>query len=318
MHPASRSLIGRWFYAAKIASWPKLLVPMLFGQALGVAAAGELDWTAFAVGLAMVVLDLLYVVFLNDWGDQHVDRIKRQMFPDDSSPKTIPDGVLPARALLLAGLASGAGLVALSFCAQVSLDRPGLGWAGVGMLAVFAAYTLPPIKLNYRGGGEWLEGLGVGLALPWLGLYLQSGELWTRELWLLPGFVMLAMCSALASGLADEQSDRRGGKRTYTSEYGNRATRALIERVALFAAVVWAISMRIAHVIPTPIAAVAIVIVIVNWRRMRKVSPQATCNAFDGQRLYKYFLHQAQWRSALLIAATVIALTLLGWDLGWL
>ena len=38
------------------------------------AAAGELDWTAFAIGLGLVVLDLLYVVFLNDWGDQHVDR----------------------------------------------------------------------------------------------------------------------------------------------------------------------------------------------------------------------------------------------------
>ncbi len=314
MHPASRSLLGRWTYAAKIASWPKLLVPMIFGQALGVAAAGAVSWSALGFGLGLVVCHLLFVVFLNDWGDRRVDRIKRQMFPDDCSPKTIPDQVLSARALLGAGLVAGVGLIGLAFAAQIVLGRPGLIWTGFGMLALFAAYTLPPLKLNYRGGGEWIEALGVGVGLPCLGIYLQAGEIWGRELWMLPGFTLLAGCSALASGLADEQSDRRGGKRTYASEYGNRATRALIERLVLAGAVLWAASMRLAHVVPAPIGALAIVIVIVNWRWMRKLSPQATTNAFAEQKLYKHFLHQAQWRSALLVAVVLVALTLLGWD----
>ena len=145
-------------------------------------------------------------------------------------------------------------------------------------------------------------------------LYLQSGEVWSRGLWLLPGFALLALCSAVASGLADEQSDRRGGKRTYASEYGNRASRALIERVVLFAALLWSICMRLSHVIPAPVGALAVIVILVNWRRLRKLSPQAKTNAFAELRLYKYFLHQAQWRSALLIALVLTALTLLGWD----
>ncbi|MFO7563809.1 MAG: prenyltransferase [Enhygromyxa sp.] len=313
MHPASRSLIGRWIYAAKVESWPKLLVPMLLGQALGVAAAGRLDLVAFGLGLGFTICELLFVVFLNDWSDRRVDRIKRQMFPDDCSPKTIPDQLLPARALLGAGLVAGLAALGLAFYAQLALDRVALGWAGFGLLGIFLAYSFPPLRLNYRGGGEWLEGLGVGIALPWFQLALQSGEVWTRELWLLPGFCMLALASAIASGLSDEQSDRRGGKRTYASEYGNRAARALVERLVLAASLVWAVSMRLSGVVPVVVGALAVMVVLVNWRRLRKISAEARTNAFEAQRLYKYFLHQAQWRSAVLIAVVLIALTLLGW-----
>nr|WP_217910028.1 prenyltransferase [Pseudenhygromyxa sp. WMMC2535] len=308
-------MIARWIYAAKVDSWPKLLVPTVLGQALGVAAAGQLDWRALALGLGFTLCALLYVVFLNDWGDRRVDRIKRQMFPDGCSPKTIPDGILPAGALLGAGIVAGLAAIGLATYAELSLARPHLGVAAIGLLGIFVAYTLPPLKLNYRGGGEWLEGLGVGVALPCFGLYLQSGALWVTQLWLLPGFAMLALCSAVASGLSDEQSDRRGGKRTYASEYGNRAARALIERVVLMAALVWAISMRLSGVVPAPVGALVIVVVLVNWRRLRKLSPQAKTNAFAEQRLYKYVLHQAQWRSALLLSVVLVVLTLLGWDL---
>ena len=184
--------------------------------------------------------------------------------------------------------------------------------------AIFLAYTFPPLKLNYRGGGEWLEGLGVGVALPAFHLALQGGALWVRELWLLPGWCLLALACAVASGLSDEQSDRRGGKRTYAGEYGNRAARALIERLVLVACIVWAVTMRISGVLPAPIGALAVIVVLVNWRRMRGISEQAKTNAFAEQRLYKHFLHQGQWRSATLIALALIGLSLLGWTgLGW-
>jgi 1,4-dihydroxy-2-naphthoate octaprenyltransferase len=312
VHPATRSPSGRWIYAAKLDSWPKLLVPMLLGQALGVSATGRLDWLAAALGFCFTVFELLFVVFLNDWGDRRVDRIKRQMFPDGCSPKTIPDEILPARAVLGAGIFAGLLAVAIAGYAQLTLERSGLLVASVGLLALFVPYTFTPLRLNYRGGGEWLEGFGVGLALPCFHLFLQSGELWHRSLWLLPGFAMLALASAVASGLADEQSDRRGGKRTYVSEYGNRAARALIERLVLAACLVWAPSMRLSGVIPAPIGALAIVIILVNWRRLRKISHEAKTNAFEAQRTYKHFLHQAQWRSTTLLALVLIALAFWG------
>ena len=59
------STTQRWLYAIKPASWPKLLVPFAFGQALG--TWNGLSLGALAVGAAFTVLDLLFIVFLNDW-----------------------------------------------------------------------------------------------------------------------------------------------------------------------------------------------------------------------------------------------------------
>lgn len=314
MHPASDSLLARWIYAAKLASWPKLLVPTLLGQAIGVAAAGRLDARALLLGLVFTICDLLFIVFLNDWGDRRVDRIKRQMFPE-SSAKTIPDGILPASAVLSAGIVAGVAALIVALVAGSSLGRPGLGLAAAGLLAIFIAYTLPPIRLNYRGSGgagELLEALGVGVALPWFHVYLQAGVSWTAGLWLLPGFAVLAFASAVASGLADEQSDRRGGKRTYASEYGNRAARALIERLVLGGCLVWAIGMRIVDALPAPLGALAVIVVLVNWRRLRKLSPAAKTNAFEMHARYKHLLHNAIWRSATILAVVLIAITLVG------
>lgn len=311
MHPASGSLLSRWIYAAKPASWPKLLVPMLLGQAIGVTAAGRLDAHALLLGLAFTICELLFVVFINDWGDRRVDRIKRQMFPE-GSPKTIPDAILPASAVLGAGIVAGIAALLVALLAGASVGRPGLALAGAGLLGLLVAYTLPPLRLNYRGGGELLEALGVGVALPWFHVYLQSGISWTNGMWLLPGFAVMAFASAVASGLADEQSDRRGGKRTYASEYGNRAARALIERLVLGGCLVWAIGMRITDALPAPLAAIAVIVVLVNWRRLRKLSPLAKTNAFEMHARYKHFLHNAIWRSTTIVALVLVVLALVG------
>jgi 1,4-dihydroxy-2-naphthoate octaprenyltransferase/chlorophyll synthase len=86
--------------------------------------------------------------------------------------------------------------------------------------------------------------------------------------------------------------------------------------LVLAACLVWAPSMRLSGVIPAPLGALAIVVILVNWRRLRKISHEAKTNAFEAQRLYKHFLHQAQWRSTALLSIVLITLTLLGWRPG--
>jgi hypothetical protein len=55
-------------------------------------------------------------------------------------------------------------------------------------------------------------------------------------------------------------------------------------------------------VIPLPFAWLGVVIVVVNWRRMRRCSAEATTNAFVAQGRYKSFLHHAIWRGASVLA----------------
>lgn len=291
----------RWHYAAKPASWPKLLVPAALGQALGFAAGGR-SLGGLAFGLTFAVLDLIFVVFLNDWGDRHVDALKRRMFPRGCSPKTIPDGILPGPRLLGAGLAAGAAAIGLAVAAAAILDRPALPFAAAGCLALFAAYSLPPLRLNYRGGGELLEMVGVGVALPLLNLYAQRGSLAEGASHALPGFALLSLASALASGLSDERSDRIGGKRTVATALGNRLTRALTAASAYAGVAAW----TIAGLGSWPLLFGA-AIASYHLHRMRAVSDEAVTDAFAAQGRYKAHLHRAIWWGALAVAGLEIA-----------
>jgi 1,4-dihydroxy-2-naphthoate octaprenyltransferase/chlorophyll synthase len=304
------SSLQRWVYALKPASWPKLFVPALFGQVLGASQAEALDLQAFGWGLGFTVLGLGFIVLLNDWGDRDVDAIKRRMFPDECSPKTIPDRILDARAVGIAGLVFGGATLLVAAGAEVVLQRPFAFEAGILCMLVFVAYTLPPIRLNYRGGGELLEMVGVGMALPLYNAYLQAGAIAPRVWPWVAGFSALSLASGIASGLSDEESDRAGGKRTFASTHGNAAARRLTEACVLLGVAIWfgAWIFR-SDWVPVWAGAPAIAIVAWNFIAMRKVSNIAVTNAFQAQGTYKRFLHRAIWHSTT-VAAVLLWLRL--------
>ena len=300
-HPANRSLRARWIYAAKPKSWPKLLVPFLLGQALGTTRAG-IDVAAFALGLAFTCALLLFIVFLNDWADREVDTIKRRRFPNGSSPKTIPDRVLPAYQLLIVGAMCGAVALLIALLAGTALGRDRAFLSAIGALSIFVVYSLPPFRLNYRGGGELLEMLGVGAALPLLMAYLQSGEvLGLPGLWLVPGSCAFALGSAVASGLSDERSDRVGGKRTIVTILGNRLARRLVELSVLVGVVLWLAGAWRAP-LPSWIAWGPASIVALGALRAVRLSPRARRDAPRELGRYKAALHGAVWRGAVALA----------------
>ncbi|MEM9187822.1 MAG: UbiA family prenyltransferase [Myxococcota bacterium] len=311
--PTHRSALGRWWFALKPASWPKLLVPALLGQSLGFyhahyeADADELrlslvSWPAIGLGLAFTLLLLIYIVCLNDVGDRVVDAQKRKMFPK-SSKKTLFDGVLTARALGTVGILAGAGVVSVMVVAGVVLERS-LAWAyGLLALLVFLAYTFPPLKLNYRGGGEFLEMLSVGFLLPLAHAYLQGGALWPRHaVAVLGGFTLLALASAVASGLSDERSDRAAGKRTVASRYGNRAARFSVEVLAAGGAIFWiAIGGWVEPELAWALVPGGLVVFFFLWSLVVH-SKRAKTDAFSAQRAYKGFLHRGIWLSGTVVA----------------
>ena len=307
------SPLSRWVYALKISSWPKLLVPFLLGQGLGASAVGELSGWGLLTGLGFTVGLLVFIVLLNDWADQEVDRIKRDMFPDGCSPKTIPDGILAANDLLLAAMAFGALALGFASLGDFLHNRPYLVPAGLLCLLIFVAYSLPPLRLNYRGGGEFLEMLGVGLALPLFNSYAQSGQ-WLSSAagQILPAFLLLSLASAVASGLSDEESDRRGGKHTLVLRFGNPAARKLIELLASGAIVLWLIAALIGTVeIPRWLFLFNAALGGWYWREMHRISSAAVTNAFRAQGQYKSALHRAIW-----LPVTIFAIYLLlraGW-----
>jgi 1,4-dihydroxy-2-naphthoate octaprenyltransferase/chlorophyll synthase len=305
--PATRG--NRWFYALKPASWPKLVVPALFGQLLGARVAGRLDLAALAWGFGFTAFGLAFIVLLNDWGDREVDALKRRMFPDGCSPKTIPDRILDAKSVGAAGVACGLVAVAFSAGAERALERDWALESGVACILLFVVYTLPPVRLNYRGGGELVEMLGVGAALPLYNLYLQAGVI-PASVWpWIAGFSALSLASAIASGLSDEESDRIGGKHTFASTFGNLAARRLTEALVLVGILIWTAAAFLgSELFPLWVAGFAIGIALWNFVALRRLSDGAVTNAFRAQAEYKHFLHRAIWHSTT-VAAVLAWLT---------
>lgn len=316
MHPAFASPLRRWSHAVKPASWPKVLAPAVLGQVLGVMSSGTFDVGGAVVGLAFAVFATVYVVLLNDWFDADVDALKRRMFPEAGSPKTIPDAILPAESVLLAGAGFGVMAAAVALCGELFLPgRPGLmlgACLGLGLLLVYSA---PPVRLNDRGVGEFVEALGVGVVVPWWSAYAQSGELaspWYA--WTLPGLALLAFASAAASGLSDEESDRRAGKATLTTLYGNRTVRRAAEYSAFAGLVAWALAVRASGgAFPLVAVQVALLAAAVPWRAVNRESPRAQTNCFEAQGRYKAALHRLIWGASLALAAALVVLRWAGW-----
>ncbi len=317
MEPASTgempNTAARILYALKPASWPKLLVAAAFGQALGVVAAGRFDAVGGILGGAFTLFHLAFVVLVNDYGDRDIDALKRRLYPDTCSPKTIPDRILEPASVLQLGLGAGAMALSVGLGAALWWNRPGALLGGLGCLLLLVGYTLPPLRLNYRGGGECVEMLGVGFALPWFNAYLQSGIGTPAALGWLPGLALLALASALASGLADEHSDRLGGKRTFTTLFGPERVRSAVEGMLIGAMLVWAAMPKLApHLAQwwTTMPAVALM----SWlhRDLARAGRAVDVDEPAGINRYKLALHRAVWWGTVVLALTLLLQSALG------
>jgi 1,4-dihydroxy-2-naphthoate octaprenyltransferase/chlorophyll synthase len=282
---------------------------MALGQVLGVLHAGRFSAGAAFVGALFTVADGVFIVLLNDWADRDVDAVKRRMFPASGSPKTIPDGLLRPAPVLAVALVAGASAILVGAAGAAWLDRPWLGVAAVACVGIFVAYSLPPVALNYRGGGEFLEAAGVGFALPWFNAYAQSGSVRMPGVAWLLGFAVLSFASAVASGLSDEASDAEGGKHTFTTLLGNRAARRLVEGSLLLGGALWAATPWFLHRTSLALAVLpALLVVVHHGRLLLRASPHAVTGAWNAHRDYKGHLHRVIRDGALVLGGALVAL----------
>lgn len=287
--------LQKWLFAFSISSWTKPLTSFLLGQGLGVYAAysngGHFSFGAFLTGLLFTIGGSIFVTLLNDWYDAPVDLIKRQMFPESTGPKTIPDKILPREQVFNVALISGLATLAISVLGGIV---NGLGdFPAYAMIcgAVFVAYTLPPLKLNYRGGGELLQAIGLGLALPWVNSYLQARTFHIAGLLqILIPYMLLILAYGIANGLKDEESDRRGGKMTLVTIFGNEKSRRIVEGLVAITLVVGLLLglliLKISPIVSLP----PLIPILWSLWGIRKHSNQATTSNFGPINRYLWSL----------------------------
>jgi 1,4-dihydroxy-2-naphthoate octaprenyltransferase/chlorophyll synthase len=287
--------------------WPKILVPACFGQSLGFCVAHEASLAGLLLPWAFTLTLLVYIMLLNDWGDARVDSIKRRLFPQAAGFNSIGEGILSSRNLWWTGMGA---LAASIFFATVLATLYARSWFLAGALfavVLFQAYSFSPLKLNYRGGGEILEMLGIGVLLPWLHAYGQSGLLWHPLYQLLFGLLPLSFAMALGAGLVDEESDLVGGKRTFTTMWGNRRVRNGIARFFVLGLLLWAASLfYLRSLVPAWMVLLPLACLGYYFMHLATLSTQAITRAHSAQQRYRSYLQRGVLTSTALLALCIL------------
>jgi len=212
--------VSAWIQASRPRAFHNLAVPVIFACALawnihGVFHATSLPWIA-----AFCLLAQLVVVWTNDWADAEADALHDAPTAVSGGSRVIPEGRLSRRDVGVGALLAAVGLVALGASATAATGRPVPLLAAFGSVACAALYSLPPFRLSYRGGGEVVQGLGLGLVLPVMAWDAQVGSMAAFPWAVLVPVVLLFSLTNVVATLPDVHADRAGNKRSWAVRTG--------------------------------------------------------------------------------------------------
>jgi 1,4-dihydroxy-2-naphthoate octaprenyltransferase len=221
-----------WIQAARPLAHINIAAPLLLGQAAAWHVTGRFSWFWFAATLSWGVFDHLFVIFANDFADHEADSGRTTMLSGGSG--VIPEGKLTP--LQVQRAARTAAIVLLLYsCALAVLGRIWTPFYGLAAILLMWLYSFAPVRLSYRGGGELLQGIGVGVGLPSLGYYLQAEGIIAPG-WVVGPAALLGVCSNVLTALPDVEDDTRAQKRTWPVRHGMRSARRFASAGVAFAA----------------------------------------------------------------------------------
>ncbi|MEO0421608.1 MAG: prenyltransferase [Pseudomonadota bacterium] len=268
--------VAAWVRAARPAAQSNIAPSLILGQVLALALVGQFSWSIFAWLLLFGVFDQLYIVFANDVADVETDRRNHTATPFSGGSRVLTDGQLSRRDLAIAALLCAVLLVSVTGVLAVAYARPLAPiFAGLAVLLLWA-YSYRPLRLSYRGGGELLQVLGIGVVLPTLGYYAQAGTLSAFPWLLLLATLPMQLAGAIGTALPDEPSDRESAKRTLAVRLGQGGAQRLALALQLLASATFvAVSpLPIGRLAAGAVIAVPTLLAAIQWRTPQAVPGQ--------------------------------------------
>jgi 1,4-dihydroxy-2-naphthoate octaprenyltransferase len=217
-------VLKAWIQAARPAAHGMIFIPLLAGQAIAFRIHGVFDWSWFFHLVLYGILYQIYVLYINDYADEELDRDNHTYWLSGGS-RVIPQGKLSGQALWIGSWVILGLILAQALYWGVGLQRPGMLLLMIGAVGLGWAYSLPPLRLSCRGHGEILQGVGCGVLLTLTGFYTQVGSLESFP-WMagVPLFLIF-YAGNIITALHDYPADLAGNKRTYPVRLGQRRSR---------------------------------------------------------------------------------------------
>ncbi len=221
-----------WIRAARPLAQVNISMPLLLGHVAAWHVTGRFDWWWFGAALLWGVFDHLFVIFANDFADRETDSGRTTILSGGSG--VIQGGELSAKQIERAAQAAAILLLAYS-CVLTVLGRTWTPFYALAALLLMWLYSFPPVRLSYRGGGELLQGIGVGIGLPSLAYYFQTQAFFAPG-WVIWPAALLGACSNVLTALPDVEDDTGAHKRTWPVRHGSNSARRFASAGIAFAA----------------------------------------------------------------------------------
>lgn len=207
------TLLALWGMARPLIMLSVILV-YIAGIIMAYAQGYALAPMPIAWGFTALMLVSLSIHYTNEYADVETDALTRKTLYSGGSG-VLPGGTVPRQLAMQAAwitmlLGVGVGLVALlyGYLPLVSFILLLLGTAGGWM------YSLPPLKLAWRGWGEVDNALLGGLLLPLYAYTSLSQRLDVNMVIGLIPLTLLVFLNLLATTWADREADQQVGKFT--------------------------------------------------------------------------------------------------------
>jgi 1,4-dihydroxy-2-naphthoate octaprenyltransferase len=202
--------IINWVQASRLPSVVNTFIPLLYGVSF---TGKSLESTEFFGLLCTAFLFSLFIVYLNDSADEMVDNLNKDYTLYSGGSRVIPEGKIKKKGLIIAGITVATLLMFVTVFVAIVSSKYLLILFPIVSVFLLYAYSFPPIKLNYRGGGEILQGIGCGIVLPIFGYMLFSNDTSIQYTMIFPYF-LLHIASSIGTSLPDAKADKIGGKKT--------------------------------------------------------------------------------------------------------
>ena len=222
----SASKLCAWFRIARLQFYPMAFVAYSLGAAVASGVAGLFSLPVYLLGYAVCFLIEFCTILTNEYCDYETDRMNRNFSMFSGGARVLVEGRLGFKEV-------GIGIVVVLFLVftggyllvAINRDVPPamiVGFLLAGLL-MGLGYTVPPVKLAYRGLGETTVGITHTFYLILSGYVFQTGDLYRPLPWLLSLPLFLAVFAAIVlAGLPDRLADSAAGKRTLAVILGPR------------------------------------------------------------------------------------------------
>lgn len=218
---------------------PLLLITViavyLIGSLISFAFGFTLSLTAFVWGFLALVPVILAAHYVNEYADYETDNLTTRT-PFSGGSGMLSRGIGSRNLALKAAIGSQIiGFIFLLIGLSVDALSPAVlpMWI-IGSIAGWL-YSLPPFSLAWRGWGEAINAVLLGINLPLYGYTVQTGNIDVKVIIGCAPFALLIFILVMATNWADRDADAAVGKRTLSAQLAPQHLR-VIYWLALFTA----------------------------------------------------------------------------------